>query len=160
MNIKGRRFGKLLVVANPTTINGKRYRCECVCDCGKTTFAYYYSLIKEQTKSCGCWSAEQASRRRGAERYNWKGGRKKDGRGYTEVLQPDGTYKLEHRAVMEQQLGRVLLPGENVHHKNGKRDDNTPENLELWVTLQPAGQRPADLVKYAEEILRRYKPGV
>lgn len=64
---------------------------------------------------------------------------------------------FEHTLVMSNTLGRPLLPGENVHHKNGVRDDNRPENLELWVTFQPPGQRPEDLVEWAEEILKRYK---
>lgn len=63
---------------------------------------------------------------------------------------------LEHVKVMSEMLGRPLCDGENVHHINGVRDDNRPENLELWVISQPAGQRPDDLVAWAYEIIERY----
>lgn len=64
----------------------------------------------------------------------------------------------EHRFVMEQHLGRKLLPGENVHHKNGVRNDNRIENLELWSRSQPAGQRIPDKVEWAIELLKTYAP--
>lgn len=79
--------------------------------------------------------------------------------GYVQV-KIDGKPYLEHRLVMERLLGRKLRKGENVHHKNGIRNDNRPENLELWASVQPSGQRVTDLVAYAREILALYEDEV
>lgn len=76
--------------------------------------------------------------------------------GYTRIRVPGRGYLLEHRYVMEQQLGRPLYPDENVHHLDGVKANNQPENLELWVKPQPSGITVEDAIAWAKEILRRY----
>jgi hypothetical protein len=44
----------------------------------------------------------------------------------------------EHRVVAEQKLGRALVPGEIVHHIDGNRHNNAPENLEVMTQSQHA----------------------
>ena len=100
--------------------------------------------------------------RKGKKGGNNKGGRIIDKAGYVQIWLPEhqnakiGGYIHEHRLVISKSLNRPLLSHESVHHKNGDRKDNRIENLELWSTMQPSGQRVEDKIKYAKEILKIY----
>lgn len=61
--------------------------------------------------------------------------------GYINIKVSLGHIVGEHVLVAENMLGRRLIKGETVHHKNGARNDNRPENLEVWGSSHPAGQR-------------------
>jgi hypothetical protein len=58
---------------------------------------------------------------------------------------------------MEAMIGRPMEPWEQVHHKNGIKHDNRPDNLELWIGRQPPGQRVTDLVGF---VVRYYRDAV
>jgi hypothetical protein len=69
--------------------------------------------------------------------------------GYTKI-KVDGKWILEHRYVVEQNIGRKLHKEEKVHHKNANRSDNRLDNLELWVIHKkdPPGSRVNDLLNH------------
>jgi hypothetical protein len=124
-------------------------------------------FLKRSTPTCkiaGCTRAYQA---KGMCSYHYnqsrKGGVKPrqkrevgtgslHGDGYW-LINIEGKQTLEHRLVMEEVIKRPLLKHESVHHKNGDRLDNRPDNLELWSNSQPAGQRIVDKLAWARSFL-------
>ena len=102
----------------------------------------------------------------------WKGGKTKD-HGYVLVLlQPDDFfypmangkgYVREHRLVIAQHLNRCLLPWEVVHHKNGIKDDNRFENLQLFPgnrQQQPDMRLKARIKRLEQQLLNERKAGI
>lgn len=79
-----------------------------------------------------------------------------DKSGYIRVSRGRGHQTFQHRIVMEEHLGRKLKVHENVHHKNGIKNDNRIANLELWTKSQPSGQLIEDKIKWAKEFLKEY----
>jgi transposase-like protein len=129
---------------------------------------YSQPLIGQKLRDFGI--VQRIGQPRGAASPAWKGGRVTD-KGYILVYVPDedralagptrgGGYMLEHRLVMARKLGRPLLPGEKPHHKNTIKTDNSPGNLELWLSSQPSGGRVADLIEWSLTLLDRYMPEV
>lgn len=76
--------------------------------------------------------------------------------GHPSATLRNGLWAFEHRKVMADYLGRPLRENENIHHVNGRKADNRIQNLELWVSSQPSGQRVQDLVEWSREIEAQY----
>lgn len=164
----GDTFNRLTVLEeikppNVRQCRGHRY-FKCQCSCAEKTIkdVRLDHLVHSRVQSCGCLKKEYQQPVL-EDSHNWRGGKHKDSGGYCLVYFPDhpnsknNGYVREHTLVMSKLLGRALKQGENVHHKNGIRDDNRPENLELWTTSQPSGQRVEDKIAWCLEYLNQYK---
>ena len=87
------------------------------------------------------WQPKKRKYYKGELAANWKGGRRQIPQGYVYIYNPDHPlatkdgYVMEHRLVMEKKLGRYLTRKEIIHHKNGIKNDNREENLDLEKSL-------------------------
>ena len=99
--------------------------------CGRTFTTYPSRIARGEDKCCSHSCANRIRGRAGSSNPNWKGGRFKHSDGYIAVGVGNSQYRLEHDVVIEGAIGRPLRKDENVHHKNGVRDDNRLGNLEL-----------------------------
>lgn len=99
------------------------------------TIRYHLRRCGVEIRSTGFASPKSVTYS-GTEHSNWKGGTYRHSDGYIYQYAPEHPnagiakgYVLQHRLVMEQVLGRLLTATELVHHVNGVKDDNRPDNL-------------------------------
>ena len=137
----------------------------CMCGCGEVTAVSKKTSVRANRyagRHMRFITGHHSRLLRGDQCSQWKGGTINQD-GYIKIRVWDGDdrkYVSQHRHVMAQHLGRPLLPTENVHHINGVRTDNRIENLELWSTSQPCGQRIPDKVAWCVEFLEQYSPNL
>jgi hypothetical protein len=136
-DVKDRRFGLLVVEERVGADGSGHVRWRCRCDCGGEAVCRSVDLRRGHSTSCGCKAGHRFKKRHVPE--GEIGGRYVNGIGYVKICVPwhpdanaDG-WMYEHRFVMEKKIGRRLKPEEVVHHDDGDRANNHPENLTLFA---------------------------
>ncbi len=105
----------------PPTVKRQRPQATAQCQQCRTTFTRNAYIINHGQRYCSTTCSTRAP----------IGSINSTGTGYLRVKIAEGVWILAHRHVMAQKLGRPLLDTETVHHINGIRTDNRPENLQL-----------------------------
>ena len=149
------RYEKTAICVTCGNTFEKKYRKQIACsvDCGNRAKSANKTVICQTCNTeferphgkmrmyCSRTCAMTGRYRKGQIRQRAEGETISHSSGYIQQ-KSDGKWIMQHRLVMEQIIGRPLKRDERVHHKNGNRQDNRPENLELWVGVERSKKDP------------------
>lgn len=124
---------------HPRKMQCDKCRCAGCAICGKPTKAgeKLTRRLTNPERICGkCHRKYPLQRRRGREMVAQDGTRRVSRDGYVRVKLPNGQWVFEHRHIMATVVGRKLRRGEIVHHVDGNRSNNAPENLVLCKSVR------------------------
>jgi hypothetical protein len=151
-DLVGKKFGVITVISkcNKYKIGHPRWVCQCdcgnLCEYSSQTLKNKTSFKKCKSKKCSCKTRKIIKTKEGyilLYNPNHKNARKNG-------------YLFEHTYNMSKKIERPLIKNETVHHKNGIKDDNRIENLELWSRNHSPGQRVKDLLEFSKNIISLY----
>lgn len=151
LDLLNKKYGLLTVTKRVKNSKSNHAQWLCRCECGKQRIVVSNELNRGRAKNCSFLRHKRT---------------RKMQRGYILVYKPehpnapkDGWIR-EHVLMMSEKIGRPLNNHEEVHHKNGIKDDNVDENFELWTQKHPKGQRVEDMIDFCTNYLREYKPEI
>jgi hypothetical protein len=149
-DLSGKKFGRLTVLNRSGSSKIGKVTWNCLCECGNQVVAVGYSITSGRKKSCGCLHKESSIsnlpknvKPLGHERLTKKG--------YV-VVKTESGFVRKHVLVMERHIGRKLLPGEIVHHKDENKLNNDISNLEIMLhgehtVMHHTGARRSDATR-------------
>ena len=157
-DIKGQRFGRLLVVGLGEKNNRGELKWECLCDCGNTKHVMYSHLTSGDVQSCGCYHKEKV--KEANKRFNTYDITGKYGIGYTLKEEPfffdlEDYDKIKDYCWHKSNKGYIVSKGNKIillhrlildlksfnydnmgDHINGNRVDDRKENLRIVNATQ------------------------